>query len=479
MAASSHPDHCIPRPRTVGNGPGCPLSESARPPTGPGWRARRRFSVGAGAFALTLASGATLLAAAGHRIEQLTHGPKDHFFGYDGHQLTIPWSGDGRRILALETSFQDRMPRGHKDAAAIVLIDPDTRRITQVAETRAWNFQQGTMLYWNPEKPSEEFFFNDRRADDRVFAVLHNLRTGRRLEYTFPDMSLGNGNVAPVGGKFAAFNYGRVYRVVVSYPGADNFTAGQGHPENDGLFIVDVATGKARLIASYRQIFELLKDKFPELSRPPVGIFNQLFINHTYWSREGDRLWFVARWFREDSDTVYYTEGFTVRADGSRLRHNPIKLSHPDWDAAPIIMAGGNVVPGDPPDAGGQPRRHHILYDTDAQRIVKIIDRDFFLTPGEPAFSPDRRWIASTEGGRDERGRVRRLIVYHRESRTGFRLPYFPVELPNAPKTDNPLRIDMPPRWNRDGTKLLFEALADDGTRQLFVAHLDLSAARR
>jgi hypothetical protein len=37
----------------------------------------------------------------------------------------------------------------------------------------------------------------------------------------------------------------------------------------------------------------------------------------------------------------------------------------------------------------------------------------------------------------------------------------------------------MPPRWNRDGTKLLFEALADDGTRQLFVAHLDLSAARR
>jgi len=28
--------------------------------------------------------------------------------------------------------------------------------------TRAWNFQQGTMLYWNPENPESQFFFNDR-----------------------------------------------------------------------------------------------------------------------------------------------------------------------------------------------------------------------------------------------------------------------------------------------------------------------------
>lgn len=450
MAASTHPAHRPPRSRAL------------RLP----------------ALAAAGLAAAALSAAAGHRVEQLTHGPKHHFFGYDGHQRTIPWSGDGRRILALETTFQDRMPRGHEDAAAIVLIDPETRQVTKVAETHAWNFQQGTMLYWNPENPAEEFFFNDRRADNRVFAVRYNLRTGKRHEYTYPEISIGNGNVAPAGGKFAAFNYGRVHRLVVSYPGAYNFTAGQAHPENDGLFVVDVATGRARLIASYRQIYAQLKDKFPELSRPPVDIFNQLFINHTYWTREGDRLWFVARWFREDSRTEFYTEGFTVRGDGSQLRHSPVKLSHPDWEVAPVMMAGGNEVPGEPPGPDGKPRRHHLLYDTDEHRVVQIIDPDFFRGPGEPAFSPDQRWIASTEAGEDHRGRVRRLVVYHRDTRTGFRLPYFPVELPNAPKTDNPLRIDMPPRWNRDGTKLLFEALAEDGTRQLFVAHLDLPAAR-
>lgn len=413
-----------------------------------------------------------------HRVEQLTHGPRHHFFGYDGHQRTIPWSGDGRRILALETTFQDRMPRGYQDAAAIVLIDPETKEVTPVAETRAWNFQQGTMLYWNPDNPAEEFFFNDRRADNKVFAVLFNARTGVRREYTFPDMSIGNGNVAPGGGKFAAFNYGRVHRKVVSYPGSYNFTAGQGHPENDGLFVVDVTSGKARLIASYRQIYEQLKDQFPELSRPPVGIYNQLFINHTYWTREGDRLWFVARWFREDSDTVFYTEGFTVRADGTQLRHSPVKLSHPDWEVPPRMLAGGNEVPGTPPGPDGKPRRYHVIYDTDAHEYRELVDPDFFIDPGEPAFSPDMHWLASTENGNDERGRVRRLVVYNRQTRTGFKLPYFPIELPNAPKVDNPLRIDMPPRWNRDGTKLLFEALAEDGTRQLFVAHLDISPTR-
>lgn len=420
----------------------------------------------------------TASARDGHRIEQLTNGPRHHFFGYIGHQRTIPWSGDGRRILALETTFQDRMPRGHEDAAVIVLIDPDTKTITRVAETHAWNFQQGTMLYWNPDKPDEEFFFNDRRSDNRVFAVLLNVRTGVRREYTFDDMSIGNGNVAPGGGRFAAFNYGRVHRKVVSYPGSYNFTAGQGHPDNDGLFVVDVASGKARLIASYRQMYEQLKDRFPELSRPPVGIYNQLFINHTYWTREGDRLWFVARWFREDSDTVFYTEGFTVRADGSNLRHSPVKLSHPDWEVPPRMLSGGDEVPGMPPGPDGKPRRHVALYDTDAHEFKELIDPEFFTSPGDVAFSPDMRWIASTEGGRDERGQVRRLVVYDREARAGFKLPYFPTELPNAQKVDNPLRIDMSPRWNRDGTKLLFEALAEDGTRQLFVAHLDLQPAR-
>src|SRR5262249_19148239 len=82
-------------------------------------------------------------------IEQITFGPRHHFFGYFGHARTIPWNASGRYIVALRTAFQDRMP-APGEAAEIVLLDARDGYAPRVVDrTRAWNFQQGTMLYWN------------------------------------------------------------------------------------------------------------------------------------------------------------------------------------------------------------------------------------------------------------------------------------------------------------------------------------------
>jgi hypothetical protein len=64
------------------------------------------------ATALVAATHVAVQPAADWRVtvEQITRGPLHHFFGYIGHARTIPWSGDGRYILALRTAFQDRMP---------------------------------------------------------------------------------------------------------------------------------------------------------------------------------------------------------------------------------------------------------------------------------------------------------------------------------------------------------------------------------
>ena len=55
-------------------------------------------------------------------IEQITHGPSHHIFGYIGHAGTIPWNGRGRYVLALRFGFQDHMP-GPGEAADVCLID--------------------------------------------------------------------------------------------------------------------------------------------------------------------------------------------------------------------------------------------------------------------------------------------------------------------------------------------------------------------
>lgn len=189
---------------------------------------------------------------------QLTEGEEHHFFGNIGQSLTIPWSADVRYVLALEAAFRDRLP-GPDDPARVVLIDTSrNNEVVAVDETRAWNLQQGTMFYWNPEAPSRQFFFNDRdRVTSRVFCVLYDAERRVRLrEYRFADYSIGNGGVSPQGGFFAAINYGRMARLrpVTGYAGALDPTAGVAAPENDGFFRVDIDSGRANLLVSFRDL---------------------------------------------------------------------------------------------------------------------------------------------------------------------------------------------------------------------------------
>jgi hypothetical protein len=237
------------------------------------------------------ATGALLLAACAVpapeapalRVRQLTRGPEHHFFGYIGHVKTIPWNESGRYLLALRTGFQDRLPRPD-EAADIVLLDA----VRKVEETRAWNFQQGTMFAWNPKAAETQFFFNDRDpATGRVFCVLYDLERRRRVrEYRFEDASIGNGGVSPRGDCFAAINYGRLARLrpVTGYPGALDPTRDVPFPDDDGVFRVDAATGEKRLLVSFRQLRELLRADHSWIDEAP------LFINHTLWNRPGDRI---------------------------------------------------------------------------------------------------------------------------------------------------------------------------------------------
>ena len=95
-------------------------------------------------------------------VQQITSGDKHHIFGYIGQCRTIPWNASGRYILGLELDFIDRMPKP-ADAATVFIIDTQNdNEIIRLDRTHAWNLQQGTMFYWNPNNAEHQFFFNDR-----------------------------------------------------------------------------------------------------------------------------------------------------------------------------------------------------------------------------------------------------------------------------------------------------------------------------
>ncbi len=385
---------------------------------------------------------------------QLTHGPRHHFFGYIGHVQNIPWNQSGRLILALRADFQDHLPRA-EEAAEIVVIDTEQGDAVRVVErTRAWNPQQGTMLYWNPQAPETQFFFNDRDpATGKIFTVLFDLAAGenggRVREYRFDDTPVANSGVAQRGGWFAAINYARLARLrpVTGYREAFDWTTGIPHPKDDGVFRIDVATGEKRLLVSFDQLAGALRAKHPDIDT------QELFINHTLGNRASDRLFFFVRADFDDRSRRV-NEPFLINPDGSGLTPTTFIGGHPEW------ADGQRMI--------GALDGRQVLFDTVKQEVVTVIGTPESLPEpgGDIALSPDGRWLVN--GAR--KGHRNRYTFVRLADNATVTSELFDV----TGWTSGDLRCDAAPCWNRAGNQIVFPALADDEgrTRQMFVLRL-------
>lgn len=399
-----------------------------------------------------------LLASSAHaeiklESKQLTHGPKHHFFGYIGHAGNIPWNQSGRYILALETDFQDRMPRA-EDAAAVVLFDTQNDYAIRVVDhTRAWNPQQGTMFCWNPESPETQFFFNDRDPKTgKIFCVLYDLAAegdGKRIrEFRFDDTPIGNSGISRTGGWFAAINYGRLARLrpVTGYPEAFDWTKDELHPKDDGVFRIDKQTGEKKLLISYRQLADALRPTRPDVDQ------KALFINHTLCNPEADRIFcFVRGDFDKGKNRI--NQGFIIRPDGTGFQIMKQQVGgHPDWDRGHRLI--------------GSIDKRQTIFDVDRQEIVETLgDRKIFPNAeGDIALSPDAAWLVN--GHRDK---SKNFYTFFRRSdgewarSTGFNVRGY---------EGGNLRCDPAPAWNRNNQEIVFPAIAKDGTRQMFLLRM-------
>ena len=385
-------------------------------------------------------------------VEQITSGPANHFFGYIGHVQNIPWNASGRYLLALRVAFNDRMPRVH-DVADIVLLDSHNGyTLLKVEETRAWNPQQGTMLYWNPDRPHTQFFFNDRDSQsNHIFGVLFDIEEGRRIhEYRFADTPVGNGGVRQNGGSFLAINYGRMARLrpVTGYPEAYDWTGNVVHPKDDGVFKVDVQSGTKELLVSFRQLRDLLLERHPQVAETP------LFINHTLWNREGDRIFFFVRGNFSDRDRRVNIP-MTMRSDGTELREQHVFIGgHPEWEQGPNLI--------------GHVDGRLVVYDSDRQKVIGPVGppKAFPDPENDVALSPDGAWVVQ---GLEEGSRTA-YTVFRRSDGVWTRTKWFDQK----EFTTGPLRIDAAPKWNRSSDEILFSSLTEElpPTRQLYLIRI-------
>jgi hypothetical protein len=365
-----------------------------------------------------------------------------HFFGYYDK---FPWNASGRYHLALETSFLDRQPT-RDDMAVIGVIDTQNgNAFRPVAETSAWSWQQGTMLQWLPSEPESTIIYNIRE-DDRFYGVIHNIETGakKRLDRSFYAVH----NDYAVG-----LNYARLHhtRPGYGYPdGAEN-TLPDLHPDNDGVYRIDLATGKSELIISLQRLFE-----HQTIPRMHIGPH---WVNHLTISPDGSNFVFLNR-CQFDPKVRFNDRFYVASADGRDLRlvHDNTYFSHFGYFDETTVV-GYARTPGTQTD-------EYALYNLwDAH--FDVIGADVFSSDGHCSFSPDRRWMLTDTYPDGENNRTLMLFELATGRRVDINKFYSPPELKGE------LRCDLHPRWSRDGRKVSVDS-AHTGQRQVYV--LDVSA---
>ena len=379
-------------------------------------------------------------------IRTLTSGPKHHFFGYYG---ICPWNKSGRYLVCLESSFQDRMPYPG-EAATIGLVNSKTGEFSKVADTRAWNLQQGAMLHWHPLYPEDKVIYNDRHGGD-FSSVILDVKSGKKCVLPRPASAVSNS------GRWAlSLTYGRLGRLrqVVGYTGAKDPNPDNPAPDNDGVFLVDLTTGQSKLVVSVARVYERLVKKHPLLRG------RHMWFNHTVFNRNDTRFFFLARAYLPPGRRRY-TAMFTANTDGSDLREAiPFdkNVSHFDWRNDKEIIATFSI---------DGPGRKHVLF-TDGQANYRVLGNGFLDFDGHCTFSPDQDWIVTDRKHHDTLEQS--LLLYNLRSRQRFALCRYRMGEKKYMSGD--IRCDFHPRWNRAGDQICFDAIEPaNWTRQLHVVY--------
>lgn len=374
------------------------------------------------------------------KAKAITSGPMEHF--YASYYGINSFDGTERYATVLETSLKYVLPPNDESPATLGLVDLKTNEFIPIAKTRAWNFQQGCMAHWLATSPNSMIIYNDLR-DGKFVSVIKNVFTKKERIIPYPVSA-----VSPNGKEAISINFARLRftRPDYGYSGdGQDAKIGVAFPEDDGLFLVDLTTGKAKLIVSIAQVKELV---------PPIEEDGREYFNHTLFSRDGSKIFWLARAIPHRN-----TSAFTINRDGTNLQRcfpDGWGGSHFDWLSADELMITAKYKAR----SSG-----HILF-TVGKQDYRVLGKGLLDFDGHGTFSPDGRWMV-THTYPDKVFHEQKLFLM--DMKTQAVLPLGRYYEP--PKFHGWWRCDLHPRWSPKGDMIAFNS-AHEGSRQAYIIDL-------
>jgi len=374
-------------------------------------------------------------------VRAVTHGPCHHFFGYYDKP---PWNSSGRYLLAHEADFNDRPPNA-TDRVGIGVVDMKAGNIfAHLAWSNAWNWQQGSMAQWHPIDPENLIVHNDRRCN-RFVGVVRHIEKGEMAIYDRPLYAL-----LPNGAAGFSLNFARLasHRPGYGYAGVRDVFSGIRAPAEDGVWRVELSSGRADLIVSLAELAS-------RNSKPSMEDAWH-YVNHIQPSRKGKRIAFFHLWHRDARK--WEVRLYTCRPDGSELSCllDTGFISHYDWRDDDTILVWANRPNASP----------RFLLISHATPDIRIFGEDVLKEDGHCTFSPDGQWILNDTY--PDGHHMRNLMLIRVED-----CRRLDVARLHSSKTRwwGEIRCDLHPRWSRDGYEICLDSV-HEGSRQMYIINI-------
>jgi hypothetical protein len=394
----------------------------------------------------------------------LTPEDGEYMFGYYDR---CPWSRDNSLHLALKIPSLSRLPRTGETAEA-GFVRRESRKFVKIAETRAWCHQQGAMTLWL-DRMKDCFVFNDYFVKEKKpGARIFNINGSELGRYDLPLYSVsGDGRWG------ASLNFGRIPRRGYSF--ADLPLENEPDTpdtDNDGIFLVDLESGKSKLIAPYGRL--IAEHPFPWTLKESF-----FYLAHITFNCDSSRLMVLLEQIRAKNDlSGGQTCLFTMRIDGSDLicslpspywhdtaAGSPDRISHEIWGRRPREI----LIDADWFGKGNQ----YVVFD-ESRRTLKAEKISDGLGPhGHLVFSPDGKLMAADTY--PDKNSVERLGIVEMSTGAVTEAGRF-SHRGASPLAD--LRCDLHPRWSRDSETLTVDSI-HGGPRKIYMLELSKNKGAR
>ena len=377
--------------------------------------------------------------------KRLTPEGEHHFFGYYDR---CPWNRDNTKHLCLHVNQCERLPEPRETAE--VGYAPRGGGFVKLTETRAWCHQQGSMTLWLQHKP-DTFIYNDYDAEaQRIVTRIYELGKGVTGVYERPIYAM-----SPDGHWGVSLDFCRIPRRGYSY--ADAALSDERHPslDEDGIFLVDLHTGRDKRIVSYRQMLVLHPVPY-ELDD------HYWWLNHAIFNSDSSKLLFL---FRHCADPLHpspwKTHMYTVDLDGGNLScplpHFYWKgmISHQIWGRTPhevLIDANWRGTGSD-----------YVVFDDRELPLRANLISSGLGPMGHLIFSPDGNWMLADTYPKEG---FQTLALVNVATGACNVIGRFRHQQPTGCPVD--VRCDLHPRWSGDGSLITVDTI-HDRERALFL----------